>query len=266
MKSVLDAIRILASNRSILLATTSVEIEKRHASSLLGRTWVVLYPILLLSAYVFTFAFVLGARLEGMGRLGYLLFVFCGLVPYLGISEAINASCLSIRQNIQLVRNVLFPVELLPVRAVLVGLASQIVATELLIVLSAADLRLSPRAFFLPLVLLGQILFLWGLAWILSLIAVVLPDIAYFVNLSLTFLIFISPIGFRADMVPPSLRFVLYLNPLTYLIDAYRKCLFDTTGPWTNAIPWPTLLMGVVFFIAGAMFFERLRDALLADE
>jgi lipopolysaccharide transport system permease protein len=164
------------------------------------------------------------------------------------------------------VRNILFPVELLPVRAVMVGLATQMVATLLLIILSAVDLRLSPRALFLPLIIVGQILFLWGVAWILSLIAVVLPDIAYFVNLSLTFLIFISPIGFRPEMVPEALRFVLYLNPLTYLINAYRACLFENTGPWTDAFPWPVLLMGLLFFIAGAAFFERLRDALLADE
>jgi lipopolysaccharide transport system permease protein len=265
MKSALEAVHILIDNRAALFATTVVEVRKKHASSILGRLWVVLYPLLLLSAYVFTFAFVLGARLPGMGRVDYLLFVFCGLVPYLGLSEAINSSCLSIRQNMQLVRNILFPVELLPVRAVLVGLTSQIVATCLLVALSAADLRLSPRVFFLPLVLIGQILFLWGVAWILSLISVVLPDVAYFVNLGLTFLIFISPIGFRADMVPESVRFVLILNPLTYLIDAYRKCLFES-GPWTAAIPWPPLVMGVFFFIAGAAFFERLRDALLADE
>lgn len=266
MKSALEAVRILNDNRAALFATTTVEIRKRHATSILGRTWVVLYPLLLLSAYVFTFAFVLGARLPGMGRLDYLLFVFCGLVPYLGLSEAINSSCLSIRQNMQLVRNILFPVELLPVRAVMVGLATQMVATVLLIILSTVDLRLSPRALFLPLIIVGQILFLWGLAWILSLIAVVLPDIAYFVNLSLTFLIFISPIGFRPEMVPEALRFVLYLNPLTYLINAYRACLFENTGPWTDAFPWPVLLMGLLFFIAGAAFFERLRDALLADE
>ncbi|HQZ15235.1 MAG TPA: ABC transporter permease [Vicinamibacteria bacterium] len=266
MNSALQALRILRDNRVVLLTTTKVEIRKRHASSILGRAWVVLYPILLLSAYVFTFAFVLGARLPGMGQMDYLLFVFCGLVPYLGLSEAINLSCLSIRQNLQFVRNVLFPIELLPVRAVLVGLASQVVATVLLILLSAADLRLTPRVLALPLILVGQILLLWGIAWILSLVAVVLPDIAYFVNLGLTFLIFISPIGFRPDMVPPALRFVIFLNPLTYLIDAYRQCLFDTTGPWKDAIPWPTLLVGIFFFVAGAAFFERLRDALLADE
>lgn len=265
MKAALDALRILSDNKDVLFATTVVEIRKRHASSILGKAWVVLYPLLLLSAYIFTFAFVLGARLPGMDRTDYLLFVFCGLVPYLGLTEAINTACLSIRQNMQLVRNILFPVELLPVRAVLVGLASQLVATGLLVVLSAVDLRLSPKVFLLPLVLLAQVLFLIGVAWILSLIAVVLPDVAYFVNLALTFLIFFSPIGFRPDMVPAALRFVLYLNPLSYLIDAYRLCLFEP-GPFMAAIPWPSLLMGISFFVAGAVFFERLRDALLADE
>jgi len=265
MKSTIEAIHILVDNKAALYATTIAEIRKRHASSLLGRAWVVLYPLLLLSAYVFTFAFVLRARLQDMGRVDYVLFVFCGLVPYLGLSEAINSSCLSIRQNMQLVKNILFPIELLPVRAVLVSLASQMVATGLLVGLSAVSLRLSPKVFFLPLVIAGEILFLWGVAWILSLIAIVLPDVAYFVNLGLTFLIFISPIGFRADMVPEALRFVLYLNPLTYLIDAYRRCLFET-GPVIHAFPWPVLLIGVLFFMAGATFFERLRDALLADE
>ena len=198
MKSVLDAIRILASNRSILLATTSVEIEKRHASSLLGRTWVVLYPILLLSAYVFTFAFVLGARLEGMDRTSYLLFVSGPACTWPCRSDQAPG----LRHGTPLVRNVLFPSNCCRCARFWSGSRRRWWPPDLLIVLSAADLRLSPRACFLPLVLVGQILFLWGIAWILSLVAVVLPDIAYFVNLGLTFLIFISPIGFRPDMVP----------------------------------------------------------------
>src|SRR6185295_8106709 len=106
--------------RRMLAAITKIELAKRHAGSVLGTAWVVLQPALLLSVYIFVYMVVLRMRFEGFSRFDYVLFVFCGLVPYLGFMEALTTGALSIKQNIHLVKNVMLPIELIPVRSVIV--------------------------------------------------------------------------------------------------------------------------------------------------
>ena len=76
--------------RRMLVAITKIELAKRHAGSVLGFSWVVLQPALLLSVYVFVYMVVLRMRFEGFSRFDYVLYVFCGLVPYLGFMEALT--------------------------------------------------------------------------------------------------------------------------------------------------------------------------------
>src|SRR5437762_10118878 len=123
--------------RRMLVSITRIELAKRHAGSTLGMTWVVLQPALLLSVYLFVYMVVLRMRFEGFSRFDYVLYVFCGLVPYLGFMEALTTGALSIKQNIHLVKNVMLPIELIPVRSVIVGMVSEFVSVGLVLVVGA---------------------------------------------------------------------------------------------------------------------------------
>src|SRR5215467_881912 len=206
-----DMVGLIFRYRRLLASITRVELAKRHAGSLLGMTWVVLQPALLLSVYLFVYMVVLRMRFEGFSRFDYVLYVFCGLVPYLGFMEALTTGGLSIKQNIHLVKNVMLPIELIPVRTVIVGMTSEFVSIGLVLVLAAADRSLSWHAVLLPFVVVLQLLWLTGLTWILSSITVALPDVTYFINLFVFLLMFLSPIGFRPEQLQ-SFRWVLGIN------------------------------------------------------
>jgi lipopolysaccharide transport system permease protein len=105
-----DMLGLIYRYRRLLVSITRVELAKRHAGSLLGIAWVVLQPALLLCVYLFVYMVVLRLRFEGFSRLDYVLYVFCGLVPYLGFMEALTTGALSIKQNIHLVKNVMLPI------------------------------------------------------------------------------------------------------------------------------------------------------------
>jgi lipopolysaccharide transport system permease protein len=132
-------IRTLAHNARLLVAITRVELSKRYAGSVLGMSWLVLQPALYLSVYLFVYLVLFKGQFVGYTRLGYVLYVFCGLVPYLGTIDAISLGAVSIKQNIHLVKNVMLPIELVPVRAVLVASASQAVGLAVVILLSALN-------------------------------------------------------------------------------------------------------------------------------
>lgn len=254
-------IGIIYRYRRMLAAITRVELAKRHAGSILGISWVVLQPALLLSVYVFVYMVVLRMRFEGFSRFDYVLYVFCGLVPYLGFMEALTTGTLSIKQNIHLVKNVMLPIELIPVRSVIVGMASQFVSVGLVLVLVGLDQSLSARAVFLPLVVFLQVMWLAGLTWVLASIAVALPDITYFINLFVFLLMFLSPIGYRPEMVPHGFGWVIYLNPVFYMTEMYRTTILrDVHSPlWVGATYF---VMCIGTFAIGSAFFERFRGVL----
>jgi homopolymeric O-antigen transport system permease protein len=247
--------------RRVLAAITRVELAKRHAGSVLGMAWVVLQPALLLSVYVFVYMVVLRMRFEGFSRFEYVLYVFCGLVPYLGFMEALTMGGLSVRQNIHLVKNVMLPIELIPIRSVLVGMASQFVSIALVLLLVAVDQSLSWHVALLPGVVLLQVMWLAGLTWVLSSITVALPDITYFVNLFVFLLMFLSPIGYRPDMVPRGFGFIVYLNPIYYLTEMYRGTMLNGPAP-APGVAAAYVVMCVATFAVGSAFFERFRGVL----
>jgi homopolymeric O-antigen transport system permease protein len=254
-------IGIMFRYRRMLAAITRIELAKRHAGSILGFSWVVLQPALLLSVYVFVYMVVLRMRFEGFSRFDYVLYVFCGLVPYLGFMEALATGGLSIKQNIHLVKNVMLPIELIPVRSVIVGMASQFVSIGLVLILVTLDQSLTWRLVWLPLVVALQVMWLVGLTWILSSITVALPDITYFVNLFVFMLMFLSPIGYRPDMVPHGFAWVIYLNPIFYMTEMYRAAMLNGPAPRAFVAPVYALMCVGTFAIGGA-FFERFRGVL----
>ena len=146
--------------RRIIALITLVELKKRHAGSALGPLWIVLYPALLLSMYLFVYMAVFKVRVTGIdSSFEYALFVFSGIIPYLGFSEVLNGSSMLLAQNRHLISNVIVPAETLPVRLVCMALVSQGVSLALYMgLLLWAWLWVAP--------MLGlEFFFLAGLAW-----------------------------------------------------------------------------------------------------
>src|SRR5262245_50783090 len=176
-------VRTLTDNARLIVATTRVEVSKKYAGSVLGAAWLFLQPTLLLSVYLFVYMVVFKLRFEGFSRLDYVLFVFAGLVPFIGSIESITGSALSVEANIHLVKNVLLRIELIPGRTVLVAVAGELVGLGLVLVLSIVAASLAPTVVLLPFAVFFQALGLLGLAWIISALGVVLPDVSYFISL-----------------------------------------------------------------------------------
>ena len=260
-----QGLKLMLENRRLLASITRVELQKKYAGSVLGLGWVVLQPALLLSVYLFIYLIVFDVRFPGFSTFDYVLYVFCGLVPYLGFMEALTTGALSIRQNIHLVKNVMLPIDLVPVRTVIVGMTSQFVSLALVIVMLAGSGDLTLHILWLPIVILLQLLLLVGLTWILAGVTVALPDMTYFINLFVFLLMFLSTIGFRVEMVPPNFAWVVHLNPVHYMIEAYRDSMLNGT--------WPEPLHAAVYaggsllcFAVGATFFRAFKGVLVDYE
>jgi lipopolysaccharide transport system permease protein len=258
-------LRTIVRHRRVIAATTAIELRKRYAGSALGPLWLLLHPLLLLGMYLFVFLVVFKVRFPGYSDFGYVLYVFAGLVPYLGFSEAVGAGSLAIKTNVHLVKNVMLPIELVPVRTVATALATQMVALFLLALLAAGGGELSPRLAALPLVLVLQFLLILGVVFVVSALGVIVQDIAYFVNLALLLLIFLSPIGFTPAMLPDGWQGIVWINPLFYMMEAFRFALLGSYAADPRALAGFAVI-AVAAFAAGSLLFVRVKNALIDYE
>jgi lipopolysaccharide transport system permease protein len=243
----------------MLWQTSRNEIRGRYAGSLLGLLWVAVYPLLFLGVYGVIFTKIFPPSPERFPEpLHYVLLIFCGLVPFLGFAEALSLGVASVTSNAQLIKNTLFPIELIPVKAVAVSQFTQVVGTALLLTALALTRGLTPWALLLPLVWFLQVIFSVGLMWVLSGLNVFLRDIQQVVGIAILVLMIFSPIAYTAEMVPPGLRVIIGLNPLFYFITAMQDCLWMQRSP-----PWQTWAvmagLAAVFFWAGYGMFARLK-------
>jgi lipopolysaccharide transport system permease protein len=247
----------LRRSRRVLWTLTVIECRRKYAGSILGVLWYPLYSMLLLGSYCFLYLVVFRVRYQELGTYEFVLFVFSGLIPYLGFSEAVATGLGSVKANLALLRNAVFPIELVPVKHVLAAMVGLFSSLALLIVMILPTSYRGWHLLYLPLPLLALLLFTIGVVWCLSAVAVVVPDIAQIVNVALLLFMFVSPIGFSIDLVPASARPLVFMNPLSYLIEAFRFALIGVrVTPW-----WYDLLFLIAAFalasVAGA-FFRRM--------
>jgi lipopolysaccharide transport system permease protein len=181
------------------------------------------------------------------------------------MSEAITSGAASIRQNIHLVKNVMLPIDLIPIRAVLVSMVGEVVSIFLVMLLLIWNHDLGWCILLLPIVIFLQLLFLIGCVLILSALVVALPDLINFINLTMLLLMFISPIGFKPEMVPENFMALIYLNPVYYMTEAFRSAMIAS-----HNIDWIALVIYISIccstYIVGCAFFKRFKNVLVDYE
>ena len=253
----MSALRLLFRSRHILYATTLVEIRSRYIGTLFGLSWAILYPFLFLGLYAVVYGLILQIRLERYTPIEYIILIFAGLIPFIGFSEVLGVSVSSVSSNKQLIKNTMFPIELVPVKAVFAASLSMIVGLcGLLLALWARGEFHLTQLLIVPLLIL-QLVFSVGVGWLLAALNVFFRDVAQAIGIVVLFLMIVSPIGYTRDMIPHKLLWLAYANPLFYIIELYRQVLiFGTVSPrfWLAFT-----VIAVTAFWLGYDVFRRLK-------
>lgn len=234
-----SAVASLWSNRRLLKDLTWREISGRYRGSMLGIGWSILQPLMMLAVYTFVFSVVFGAKWSAAGSTGstgskfdFALFVFVGVLLHGILAEAITRAPGLVVANANYVKKVIFPIDILP--ATLVGAAGfhAVIATAILL---ASVLALGGSLYWtilwLPLLVLPLMLMSLGLAWLLAALGVFLRDIGQVTGVLASILMFLAPVFYPVSALPDGLESVIYLNPLTYVIEQARGVIFAGVAP-----------------------------------
>jgi lipopolysaccharide transport system permease protein len=221
-------------NRSLVKASIKREVLGRYRGSVMGVLWSFFNPVFMLIVYTFVFSVIFKARWSAgsESKTEFALVLFAGMIVFNLFAECINRAPALIVGNQNYVKKVVFPLEILP----WVGLGAALFhgAISLGVWLIAYLIFFgAPHAtlLYFPLVLLPFGLFIMGLSWALASLGVYLRDVGQFIGILTTVLMFLSPIFYPASALPETYRPLLYMNPLTPVIEQTRDMLFWGKAP-----------------------------------
>jgi len=259
-----EIVLLLTKHRELTLEMARRELSDRYAGQFFGMVWAVGHPVFMIGLYVFVFAVVFKQKIGGTVEmpLDYTVYLLSGLVPWMSFQELMAKSCTAITGNAGLVKQVVFPLEILPVKGVIASLVTLFISLFLLIayvLITHGSLHVT--YLLLPVLLAMQIMAMIGVAFILASVGTYFRDIKDFVQLFATAGVYLLPIFYLPTWVPPLFKPLLFLNPFSYLIWCYQDALYF--GRFQHPWAWfMTAGMSLLTFVIGYRFFRKLKPGL----
>ena len=253
-------LRNLVERRALLYQLVRRDFQQRFVGSAAGWLWGVIHPLVLLLSWTFVFQICLRVPLpKGDLTQNYTLFLFCGFLPWLLFQETVLRSASSLLEHANLITKTVFPAEVVPVSIFLSSLIHHAIA--LVLAMSAVlimERRLSPMVLFLPVYMLLVGMLAVGFGWIVSSLHVYLRDTAQVLTVLLTLWFWVTPIFISEEQFPARFRFLIALNPLSFVVRAYRERLLSTRWPNQNETAI-IAAYAVTVFVLGGLFFRQLK-------
>ncbi len=248
---------------SLIIRMTKHQILAKYRGSIFGLLWSIALPILMLATYTFVFGFVFQAR-WGQSQIDsnpfeFAVIMFAGLIIFNLFSECIAPSPGLITSNVNFVKKVIFPLEILPIITLGVALFHATISLAvLLLFLFLLDYAFSWSMLWLPIIIMPLLLLILGFSWFLASIGVFIRDISQVIGMLLTMVLFLCPIFYPLSSSPVELRGYLIFNPLTIIVEQVRTILI-----WGEQPDWALLsiysIVSLTIAICGLFWFKKTR-------
>lgn len=263
--SVRALVTSLWSSRQLITRMIKREVLGRYKGSALGLGWSFAHPLLMLSVYTFVFSMVFKAR-WGTSHAGgdeskvmFAIVLFVGMIVHGLFSEILNRSTELIPNNVNYVKKVVFPLEVLPV--VVTGAATFHCTISLLVWFAAYGAFIgipSWHAIYFPLVIAPMVFLALGLAWVLAAIGAYFRDVGQSISIVTTILLFLAPVFYPMESLPDSIQPLIMANPLTFVIEQARNVLIWGKTPDLIGLA-KYLTISLICLWTGFAFFQIAR-------
>jgi len=230
------------------------DIRGKYKGSFLGVLWSFINPLLSVVVYAIVFSKIMRFNIDN-----YLIYLITGVLPWTFFTSSINFGMTSILHNANIIKKVYFPRVILPISSVTSCLVNFLISCIVIVIFVIfSGIGLSYYLLWLPLIVIVQYIFTLGITFILSAIEVYVRDMEHIINFVLSMAFYVTPILYKIEQVPDSLRFIVDINPMAYIIDAYRSIFYYGTSPEFNSL---MVVLGgsLVLLVVGYKIFEKLQ-------
>ena len=240
--------------RELLKTSVKKEVRSKYKNSFLGVVWSFLNPLLQIVVYAIIFSLILKNKQEN-----YAIFLCCGIIPWTFFSIAINRSAFIMIENGNIIKKVYFPREIIPISVVLAETINFLISTIIILgFVIIGGIGITKYLLFYPIILIAQYLVIISIAFVVSSICVYFRDLQHFIGIILQLLFYATPIVYSQDSIPGEYQWILKINPMTYIINAYRDIFYYQKA--FEILPLIILLfIGIVTSYVGYKIFYKLQ-------
>ena len=258
-KSTSEFISTMAANRRLASALAKRDLADEYIGHTLSVSWAVVHPLFVMLVYLFIFTVIFPTKVTAppSNSADAVVYLLAGIIPWLALSQVMGRSSGAIVGNSAIVKQMAFPLELLPVKVLAGPLVFGAISLAFLVcygVWITGGALLVPYLLGLPLLILLSLLLFVGISLTLSCAQVFLRDLKELVNMFLTIGLFTHPILYFPDAVPAAIRPVIYASPFSYFIFCWQDIMFyggiERGWAWIIAFVFAAAL-----FIFGARLF-----------
>ena len=240
--------------RELLKTNVKKDVGGKYKNSFLGVLWSFINPLLQIAVYAFVFQIIMRSNIEN-----YAVYLCCALVPWQYFSSVVLRGAATIIDNGNIIKKVYFPREILPISIVTSEGINFLISTLIILgFVIVSGIGLSVNIFWYFLIVIIQYIISLGISFIVSSLSVYFRDLLHLLGVFMQLLFYATPIVYSAPDVPASFRWLLKINPMSYLIEGYRTIFYDKMPPNFQSLGI-ALLMGIVLCVIGYFVFRKLE-------
>lgn len=240
--------------RELLKTSVKKEIRGKYKNSFLGVLWSFLNPLLQILVYAIVFPLILKNNEKN-----YVIFLCCGLIPWTFFSTAITRAAFTMIENGNIIKKVYFPREILPISIVTSEAINFLISTIIIIVFVLVyGVGITGFVLYYPIIFIVQYILILGISFVVSSITVYIRDLQHLIGVALQLLFYATPIVYNANTIPENFKWILNLNPMTYVINAYRDIFYNQVAPDIKSLLIVAGIM-IAICIVGYMIFNKLQ-------
>ncbi len=244
-------------NRELILEMAKRDLQMINKGAFLGYIWLILSPLIQTAAYVIIVSYVFRSSLDGeSGKMDYALYVLGGMIPWQIITKSLATAPTQIRERMELVKQVIYPIETLPITSLIVTSFGALVSLVIFLILGIICGKLTWGILLFPVPVILLILLILGISWIFSILGIFFKDLREMVSIMLGLLVYLSPVVSSPEMVGEKIWKLILFNPLSHIVICFRDIYYLEF----HHLSWIIFIMMAMFsFIVGSWVINRTK-------
>lgn len=254
---IMNFLSSILNNRELIYEMAIRELRGVNKGAFLGYIWLALSPLIQVSAYVIIVTFIFNARADSdSGTFDYVIYILSGMIPWQILTQSLQTAPSLIRTRMELVKQVVYPIETLPLTQLFVSSIGTLTSLVVFLVLSIISGTLNWSMLLLPIPFVLLITFILGFSWIFSLAGILIKDLREIITVLLGLIIYASPVIVNEELVSERVWSVIQLNPLSHVVICFRDVFYAEF----HATSWIIFVtMALLAFIPGAWLMNKAK-------